>query len=108
MEMQVDRHIVLVVDDIKLNRVILGELLKDEYDVIEAENGQQALKALEEYRPEIAIALLDVMMPGMDGFSLVRAMREKGYMDEIPVFLITAGTYKDASGKATAWEWWMS
>ena len=60
------RNIVLVVDDMEINRELLAEILKDEYDVIMVENGKQALEYMENRNQEIAVVLRDLIMPEMD------------------------------------------
>lgn len=80
---------VLVVDDIKANVKLLEAKLKAEYyDVITASNGEDALKIIEAEHPDIV--LLDVMMPGMDGFEVCRIMRKNPDIAHIPVVLVTA------------------
>lgn len=83
------RKKLLVVDDIELNRIILKELFDDQFHVIEAENGQEALALIEQYENELAIILLDIIMPVMDGFGVLQAMRQSGLIKTIPVILIT-------------------
>jgi len=83
------RNIVLVVDDMEINRELLAEILKDEYDVIMAENGKQALEYMEDRNQEIAVVLLDLIMPEMDGFEVLKAMKEKMWIDKIPVLVIS-------------------
>ncbi|MDL2257631.1 response regulator [Eubacteriales bacterium OttesenSCG-928-K08] len=84
-----DRKKLLVVDDIELNRVILTELFCDQFDVIEAENGQIALDYINQYGEQIAIVLLDIVMPVMDGFDVLHAMNETGLIKTVPVIMIT-------------------
>ena len=80
---------VLVVDDIKANVKLLEAKLKAEYyDVLTAFNGEDALKIIEEEHPDIV--LLDVMMPGMDGFEVCQAIRSNPKIAHIPVVLVTA------------------
>ena len=62
------RKVILIVDDIELNRAILKELFYQSYRVEEAANGIEALKAIEKYGDQIAIILLDIVMPELDGF----------------------------------------
>lgn len=83
------RRTILVVDDIEINRIILEELFSGEYDVIEAENGQVALDKIHEYGTDIAIVLLDIVMPVMDGFAVLSAMAAENLLDTIPVIMIT-------------------
>ena len=83
------RNIVLVVDDMEINRELLAEILKDEYDVIMVENGKQALEYMENRNQEIAVVLLDLIMPEMDGFEVLKVMQEKMWIDKIPVLVIS-------------------
>lgn len=83
------RNIVLVVDDMEINRELLAEILKEEYDVIMAENGKQALEYMESRNQEIAVILLDLIMPEMDGFEVLKVMKEKNWIDKIPVLVIS-------------------
>lgn len=80
---------VLIVDDMEINREILTEILQDEYSIVTAENGRRALEILSEFRSEIKIVLLDLMMPEMDGFDVLRAMQECSMLGVIPVLVIT-------------------
>jgi putative two-component system response regulator len=79
----------LVVDDIEINRVILNELFSEQFDVLEAKNGQEALDLLEVHASQTAVMLLDLMMPVMDGFDVLKAMNKNGLINSIPVILIT-------------------
>ena len=65
------RQRILIVDDSEMNREILYEMLKDEFDILEAENGKEALEVLERYGCEISLVLLDIVMPIMDGFEVL-------------------------------------
>ena len=64
----------LVVDDSEMNREILKEILGKEYRILEACDGEEALKMLEQYGPEISLVLLDIIMPKMDGFEVLAYM----------------------------------
>ena len=81
---------ILVVDDAELNRELLFEILKDEYKMEAAVNGKQALQKLQKYEKEIAAVLLDLQMPEMDGFAVIAAMKEHGYLERIPVLIISS------------------
>jgi len=67
---------VLVVDDMEINRDILTEILNEEYRVETAENGQRALEMIEEKQDELALVLLDLMMPEVDGLEACMRIRE--------------------------------
>lgn len=79
----------LVVDDVQLNRILLTDLFGDDYDVLEADNGQIALELILKHRDELAIVLLDLVMPVMDGFQVLEQMTQLGLIQTIPVILIT-------------------
>lgn len=83
------RDTILIVDDMEINRVILRGLFQDEYHLLEAENGEQALLLLKQCHGNIATILLDVVMPVMDGYRAMEAMRDEGFLAEIPVVVIT-------------------
>ena len=79
------RQRILIVDDSEMNREILYEMLKDEFDILEAENGKEALEVLERYGCEISLVLLDIVMPIMDGFEVLEHMNEKDMIEDIPM-----------------------
>lgn len=79
----------LVVDDIDLNRLILTDLFSEEYEVIEAENGRQALDIIGEDGDGISMVLLDIIMPEIDGFGVLQEMQNRGLMNKVPVIFIT-------------------
>lgn len=81
---------VLVVDDVELNRFILKGILCADFDVIEASSGKEALDILKKENSNIAIVLLDIIMPEMDGFAVLSAMQKLGYMNYIPVIIISS------------------
>lgn len=83
------RKRVLIVDDVELNRFILKGILCADFDVVEAESGKEALEILRKESSEIAIVLLDIIMPEMDGFAVLTAMQKHGYMNYIPVIIIS-------------------
>ena len=80
---------ILVVDDAAVNRELLREMLEDNYVIEMAENGQQALRKLLEFKEELAAVLLDLQMPEMDGFAVIDAMKENGWLEQIPVLVIS-------------------
>ena len=84
------RRLVLVVEDQDINRDVLGMILEDEYDIIYATNGKEALESMQEYIDRLSIVLLDLMMPVMDGFEVLEAVREDPGMQRIPIIVLTA------------------
>ncbi len=84
------RDKILIVDDSKFNREILKNTLEEAYPTIEAENGQEALDIIEKQPSEIAAVLLDIVMPVMDGVTLLKLLNEKKYLNEFPVLVVTS------------------
>ncbi len=80
---------ILIVDDQEVNRVLLKELLRDDFEIIEAENGEQALKILNE-SGDITAVLLDLIMPVLDGMGVLAELNRTGMISRLPVFIITA------------------
>lgn len=89
----------LIVDDEEVNRAILSMMFDTEYEVIEACNGKQAIEQIEK-RGDMALILLDVVMPVMDGFGVLEYMKEKELLEKIPVILITSMTPQESEEKA--------
>ena len=79
---------ILVVDDAEINRELLREFLEVDYVVETAENGEQAMAVLCAQHDEISALLLDLHMPHSDGFAVIEQMRERGWMDSIPVNML--------------------
>lgn len=86
------RNKILIVDDSFINRELLTEMLEDEYEVITCENGLQALELMEENYNELAIILLDLVMPVLDGVGFLKALQNKPIMKDIPILVISGET----------------
>lgn len=80
---------VLIVDDVEMNREILAMILEDEYPVMQAEDGEQAIRLLETHHDEIAVVLLDLIMPKKDGYEVLRFLNTKEWTDQIPILVIS-------------------
>ena len=93
-------RLILVVDDSELNRAVLREMLSKEYRILEAENGVQALSMIKQYRDDLALVLLDLIMPEMDGFGVLEEMNRQDLLDEIPAIVITSETDAEVIDKA--------
>ncbi len=81
---------ILIADDSEMNRSILADMLGEEYEIIEAENGVQAVSAIQKFGVEIALVLLDIVMPEMDGFGVLTTMNQYHWIEDIPVIMISA------------------
>ena len=81
---------ILLVDDSAMNRMILKEILGGDYRILEAENGQECLEKLQTEAENIALVLLDINMPVMDGFEVLKAMNANHTIEDIPVIMISS------------------
>lgn len=88
--MNKNRQKILIADDSEMNRSILTDMLGDEFDIIEAADGAQAVAILQKYGTEIALVLLDIVMPEMDGFDVLVIMNKYHWIDDVPVIMISA------------------
>lgn len=84
------RQTILIADDSEMNRSILTDMLGDEYDIMEAENGVEAVFLLQKYGNSISLLLLDIVMPEMDGFGVLTLMNKHRWIEDIPVIMISA------------------
>lgn len=98
--MEEQRKKILIVDDSEMNREILISMLEDEYDIIQAEDGQQAVYIMTEHHMELSLLLLDMNMPVMNGYEVLRVMKERLWLDHIPVICISADSSDDNIGRA--------
>jgi len=85
-----ERDVILIVDDIEINRMILREILQDDYQIVEAGSGSEAFNLLYEEDVSPTVVLLDIMMPGIDGFQVLERMKQENSTKSIPVLFITA------------------
>ena len=86
---------ILIVEDNEPNRAMLREILSAEYNVLEAENGQAALKILKDSKEDVALILLDVMMPEMDGYTFLDIVQNDKELSLIPVIVMTQDKGED-------------
>ena len=81
---------VLIVDDEWINRELLKKALEEEYEVLTASDGQTAMRLIRERNSTLSLILLDLMMPGMHGLDVLRALREDSDLRKIPVIVLTS------------------
>lgn len=86
----INKQLILVVDDSEMNRAILSEMLGKDFDIIEAENGEECVKYLQQYGKKISLVLLDIVMPVMDGFEVLMYMNRNRWIEDIPVIMISS------------------
>ena len=84
------KYRILIVDDSEMNREILSEILNEEYDILEADSGETCIDMLRKYETGISLVLLDIVMPGMDGFGVLNYMNRHHYLEDIPVIMISS------------------
>lgn len=81
---------ILIADDSEMNRELLAAILEEEYDIIQANDGVQAVDCLQRHAEEISLLLLDIVMPHMDGFEVLSYMNKEQWIDSIPVVIISS------------------
>ena len=96
------RRTVLIVDDQKINRKLLESILEDEYTVLYAEDGEEALKVIGDVRGGLSAILLDLVMPKIDGFGVLMRVREEDDLKEIPVIVLTQQEDEETELRALA------
>lgn len=84
------RQLVLIVDDYEINRDALGAILEDDYDIIYAENGKAALGQIQAHVKDLSIVMLDLIMPVMNGFEVLKIIKKDEQLSKIPVIVLTA------------------
>lgn len=89
------RKQILIVDDVKLNRTSFSAILRDKFDILEAENGKEALEIVAKHQETIAAIILDLMMPVMDGFEFLEHFRKIEEYQGIPVVVATTSDEMD-------------
>lgn len=86
----------LIVDDDEINREMLTVMLEDEYPIEIAVDGEAAVDVLHRRQEEILVVLLDLLMPKIDGFGVLEIMKAQGWLDKIPVLVISAESANNA------------
>ena len=95
-----ERNSILIADDQEINREILKVIFEEQYEIMEASDGTQAIDLIEAHRETIVLVFLDLLMPGKSGLDVLAFMTDKGYMDAIPVIMITGEATADTDEKA--------
>lgn len=91
---------ILIVDDSDLNREILSAMLENDYNILEASNGQECLDIMQQFGTGIALILLDIVMPVMDGFEVLAYMNRNHWIEDTPVIMISSEDSMDNIRKA--------
>lgn len=93
-----DKPVMLIVDDVEINRVVLTQFFQEDYEIIEAENGQEALQSIAEHN--VSIVLVDLVMPVLDGFQVLAYLKQNDQYAGIPVVVMTANNDGDSEARA--------
>ena len=89
MKLEKQSNVIIIIDDIEINRDMLADIFKDEYTILEAENGKEGLELILNNLDSIAAILLDLMMPVMNGFEVLAQLKEKSIISKVPIIMIT-------------------
>lgn len=81
---------ILIVDDSEMNRMILADMLEDQYEILEAADGARGIAIMQQMGYQISLVLLDIVMPEMDGFEVLAVMNQKKWIEDVPVIMISA------------------
>lgn len=95
-----EKNTLLIVDDVEINRYLLKVIFEEQYEIMEAENGEEAIAKLKDYPDIIALIFLDLQMPKKNGLDVLTFMNENGLIDLIPVIMITGDTTVENDVKA--------
>ena len=95
-----EKPVILLVDDSMMNRMMLAGILGEDYRILEAENGKQCLELLRANAGQISLVLLDINMPVMDGFEVLRTMNTNHTIEDVPVIMISSDDSEEAIRKA--------
>lgn len=77
-----EKQKILIVDDSEMNRLILSDILEEEFEILEAEDGEEGIMILQKRNMEISLVLLDIVMPGMDGFGVLEVMNQNRWIKD--------------------------
>lgn len=94
-----DKQQILIVDDEEINRIILKGVFEEDYEILEAEDGRDAIQQIES-NSGIVLVLLDLVMPVLNGFEVLEYMQEHDLIEKLPVILITGETVGDSEDQA--------
>ena len=95
-----EEHIILIADDIEINRKMLSFIFEEQYEILEAADGVETIDLIEKYGEKLSLIFLDLMMPNKSGLDVLEYMSEKGYINIIPVIMITGEATTESEVKA--------
>ena len=95
-----EKNTILIVDDKDVNRKCLIKLLENDYEILEACDGEDAIKILDKNKDEISAVVLDIIMPKLDGYGVLREMSYRKMLPKIPVIVTSVDGDEDSELKA--------
>jgi putative two-component system response regulator len=95
-----ERQLILICDDIEINRVLLHDIFEEQFEIIEAANGEDAIEMIELCKDSLNLIFLDLVMPGKNGIDVLRYMNRNDYIKRIPVIMITGEATVESDVKA--------
>lgn len=95
-----EKKIILIADDVEINRTMLSYIFEEQYEILEAADGVETIELLEKHHDTLSLIFLDLMMPNKSGLDVLEYMFEKGYMNLIPVIMITGESTAESEVKA--------
>ena len=81
---------ILIIDDSELNRMLLSDMLEDDFEILEAADGEVGIEVLQHHASELSLVLLDIVMPKRDGFDVLAAMNRNHWIEDLPVVMISS------------------
>lgn len=96
----IEKDTILIADDAELNREMIKFIFEEQYNILQAEDGEQAVKLIAENSDRLCLLFLDLLMPKMSGLDVLRFMNEEDYIDYIPVIMITGEATDETDEKA--------
>ncbi len=91
---------ILIVDDAKINRMVLKQVLHDQYEILEAEDGMEAIDVYRQHGEQIKVVLLDAVMPVSSGYDYLTEARAQGWLEKTPVIMVSTDSSETAVRKA--------
>lgn len=91
---------ILIVDDKGINRYMLAEIFREQYEVIEAAGGAAAIERIDQEGKNLAVILLDIIMPGIDGFGVLDYLKERDMLNIVPVVIVTDDSSEETAMRA--------
>lgn len=86
-------------DDKGINRYMLGDIFREEYEIVEASGGQMAIDIMEKDACNLAVVMLDIIMPAINGFGVLDYMKTKRLLDRLPVVIVTDDDSEETSDR---------